>query len=89
MPSKFDNEDSIKPLDDKANPLVVKRKPPPPPIINMDKKDCHDNGRRRPPPPLPPLAQKLELDMSDCSVPPLSRRDRDTTNPQKFKAQWK
>lgn len=29
MPSKFDDEDSIKPVDDdKANPPVVKRKPP-------------------------------------------------------------
>lgn len=85
MPSKFDNEDSIKPLDDKANPLVVKRKPPPPPIINMDKKDCHDNGRRRPPPPLPPLPQKpskIESDMSDCSIPLVPRRYIDTTNPQ-------
>lgn len=75
--------------DDKTNSLVVKWKPPPPPKINMDKKDSND-GRRRPPPlppPLPPLPQKprkIESDtcIADCSVLPVPRRDRDTTNPQ-------
>lgn len=88
-PNSSDDEESIKPVeDDKANSPVVKRKPPPPPQINMDKKDFHADGRRRPPPPLPPLPQKpskIASDMADCSVPPVPRRDRDTSNPPESK----